>query len=283
MSQLVTKFITANAVDDTKARLQNAAYLRARNAANSADVNVIRLNSSNVIEFPSVPQIASGTPSAAADIANVSYVSTQIAALPFKSPCRVAATANTSVSSAAATIDSVSLTSGDRLLLTGQTAGAENGIWVFSAAASPLTRATDAASGTQVFPGMAVEVYAGTVNADTLWEISSDAAITVGTTSITFTKQAPSTTVVPVWNKQTITLISGDITNQYIDLAQSIKASSLDFAVKGGGQQYEGVDYSVSLTGGSGGVTRVSFLNDLATGGNAALVATDVLYVQYQY
>lgn len=72
MSQIATKFIADNAVTELKARLSNAAYLRARNAANSADVNILRVNSSNVIEFASLPQ-ASGTPSSGNDLVNKTY------------------------------------------------------------------------------------------------------------------------------------------------------------------------------------------------------------------
>ncbi len=52
---------------------------------------------------------------------------------------------------------------------------------------------------------------------------------------------------------------------------------------KGYGNFVEGAsyDYSVALTGGVAGVTRVTFLNDLVTGGSA-LVATDVIQVRYQ-
>ena len=85
-----------------------------------------------------------------------------------------------------------------------------------------------------------------------------------------------------VFGKESKTLIAGDITNQYIDLAQVIIANSLDFMVNGLIFN-EGVDYSVSLTGGVGGKTRVSFLGDLATAGAAALVAGDVVYVKYNY
>lgn len=82
--------------------------------------------------------------------------------------------------------------------------------------------------------------------------------------------------------KESITLIAGDITNQYIDLAETILANSLDFMVAGLVFN-ESVDYSVNLTGGGGGVTRVTFLGDLATAGDAALIASDVVYVKYEY
>ena len=83
--------------------------------------------------------------------------------------------------------------------------------------------------------------------------------------------------------KESFTLAGGDITNQYIDLAQVAKASSIRLFVVGGPEQEEGVDYTVSLTGGAGGNTRLSFAGGLATGGASELVATDVVKVAYEY
>lgn len=86
-------------------------------------------------------------------------------------------------------------------------------------------------------------------------------------------------------NKELFVLSGTDITNQYVDLAHVAKTNSIHFVVKGGGTQIEGAsyDYSVSYTGGAGGNTRITFLNDLATGGPSALVAADVVVAQYQY
>lgn len=82
--------------------------------------------------------------------------------------------------------------------------------------------------------------------------------------------------------KENITLDGTDITNQYVDLAEPIQASSLDLFVNGV-HQVEGTDYTISLTGGAGGVTRLSFAGSLATAGAAALIATDVLNIKYWY
>lgn len=89
--------------------------------------------------------------------------------------------------------------------------------------------------------------------------------------------------VLPVWEKTVITLSAGDITNQYVDLSHVAKTNSIDFLVRGGGIMVEGAsyDYSVNYTGGAGGNTRITFLNDLATGGSSALVAGDVVVVKY--
>ena len=88
-----------------------------------------------------------------------------------------------------------------------------------------------------------------------------------------------------MYGKETFTLIAGDITNQYVDLAEVAKTGSIDFKVKGSAELLEGVshDYTVSYTGGAGGNTRITFVNDLATGGAAALVATDVVQVLYAF
>lgn len=168
MAQIITDGITANAVDETKTRLTNATYLRSRNAANSADVNIVRVNSTNVIEFPTVPQIV-GTPSLSSEIATVGYVTTQVGS-------------------------------------------------VFVAS----------------------------------------------------------------YNKESFTLSATDITNQYIDLAQIAKAHTIDLVFNGLIQQ-EGLDYTVALTGGVGGKTRLTFAGDLATGGASELIDTDVLNVKYIY
>lgn len=88
--------------------------------------------------------------------------------------------------------------------------------------------------------------------------------------------------------EQSITLNGTDITNQYVDLAHAVygtsaSANSISLSVVGGPVQQKTVDYTVSLTGGSGGVTRVTFAGDLATGGAAELVSGDILMVSYSY
>jgi hypothetical protein len=88
--------------------------------------------------------------------------------------------------------------------------------------------------------------------------------------------------------EQNITLSSGNITAQFVDLAEpvygtSASVNSIALSVVGGPEQQKTVDYTVSLTGGVAGVTRITFAGDLATGGNAALVAGDILMVQYSY
>ena len=81
------------------------------------------------------------------------------------------------------------------------------------------------------------------------------------------------------FKKDVFTLTSTNITNQYINLSRLAVADSIDVVIVGLVQQ-EGVDYTVSAVG---GVTRITFANDLATGGNSALVAGDVVIVKCMY
>ena len=84
------------------------------------------------------------------------------------------------------------------------------------------------------------------------------------------------------FDKQLFTLAAGDITNQYIDLPQVSKANSIDFFFQGV-VQTETVDYTVNLTGGAGGKTRITFTGDLAAAGATPLVATSVIVIKYNY
>lgn len=54
-------------------RLANTKYLYGRNAANSADVSICRVNASNQVEFGNIPYV-SGNPSAALQLAAKQYV-----------------------------------------------------------------------------------------------------------------------------------------------------------------------------------------------------------------
>lgn len=87
------------------------------------------------------------------------------------------------------------------------------------------------------------------------------------------------------FNKETFVLSGTDITNQYLDLAHVAKTNSIIFLIQGLQTAIEGAsyDYSVSYTGGAGGNTRITFLNGIATGGVSALVASDIVQINYAY
>jgi hypothetical protein len=71
--------------------------------------------------------------------------------------------------------------------------------------------------------------------------------------------------------------------NQYKDMTFTASYSESFSLYVAGVYQERGSDYTVSLTGGAGGVTRISFAGDLATGGDAALISGDRLMIKYAY
>ena len=133
-------------------------------------------------------------PSANTDAANKQYVDNVARGLQWKAPVRASATANVVLAVPGASFDGVTLVSGDRVLLKVQTTGSENGLWVWTGAAAALTRAADADTGTELAPGTAVTVTEGTVNGDKVFNIVSDAAITIGTTAQTWGQLGGGTT-----------------------------------------------------------------------------------------
>jgi hypothetical protein len=69
--------IAPNAISGAEIRLDNDESLRARNAADNGDVNILKVNASDRILFASLPQVASD-PVAGNDLARLSYIATQL-------------------------------------------------------------------------------------------------------------------------------------------------------------------------------------------------------------
>lgn len=423
MAQLQKKFLGNNQVDETKIRLNNDSYLRARNAANSGDINTLKVNSSDRIEFASVPQVGADAV-AANDLVRYSQIQNLLDGLKPKAAVRVATTGPGTLATDfenGDTIDGVVLATGDRILIKDQVDPAENGIYDVQASGAPV-RSSDYNAPSEI-PGSYTVAQLGTVNQGTLFVTTSSPAV-IGTDPIVFVARAVATytggdmitlsgnafsvdlatvsglestnpgnaagqlrvkleasnptlqidgsnqlgvkydtaagldtsatglqvqlsatgalefqtgeiainleatnptlqingsnelgvkldaagaivtgaaglavqvddaTVTINGSNQLeslkeeaeqITLDGTDITNQYVDLSfTAYSANGISLHVIGGPIQQRGVDYTVSLTGGAGGVTRITFAGDLATGGAAELVATDILVVEYE-
>jgi hypothetical protein len=76
MAQIKKGFIAANAIDGSKLQLLNNEAIRAANADGS-DVELMKLDGSNVLQFLKMPQVSSD-PSAGNDVARKSYVDTSV-------------------------------------------------------------------------------------------------------------------------------------------------------------------------------------------------------------
>lgn len=120
-------------------------------------------------------------------LATRAFVETTVAAalarLDGKESVLVTTTANI-VLSGLQTIDGVVLTAGARVLVKDQATAQENGIYL--AAAGAWGRAADADSNSDVTPGLTVPVEQGATHADTIWELTTNAPINVGTTALVF-------------------------------------------------------------------------------------------------
>ncbi|WP_233459538.1 phage tail protein [Pseudomonas bijieensis] len=100
-----------------------------------------------------------------------------------KQSVRAATTANIALTGVQ-TIDGVSLLAGDRVLVKNQAASKDNGIYIVGVAA--WQRAPDADSSAEVTSAMILSVEQGATLADTRWQLVTDGAIVLGTTSLTF-------------------------------------------------------------------------------------------------
>ena len=105
----------------------------------------------------------------------------------FKFACRAISTSNVTLSGGApATVDGVSLSQGDRVLVIGQTNKAQNGIYnvatVGTGSNGTWNRTKDADDANDITAGTQVSVTEGTTYGDTVWKLTTDGTITIGTT-----------------------------------------------------------------------------------------------------
>jgi hypothetical protein len=97
--------------------------------------------------------------------------------LAIKEPCRVATTANITLSGLQ-TVDGVSVSAGERVLVRAQSTASQNGIYV--AASGAWSRATDFDGAGEVAGGTQVFVTSGTLFPDTVWRVAGNGAVTIG-------------------------------------------------------------------------------------------------------
>ena len=156
-------------------------------SSTSGDI-AISPNGSGVINASTSRITGVVDPTGAQDAATKAYVDAVKVGLDFKDSVRVASTANLTISGPGAAIDGITLSSGNRVLVKNQSTGSQNGIYVFNGAGSAMTRATDADSNAEVTSGLFVFVEEGSLNSDNGFVLTTDGAITVGSTALVFTQ-----------------------------------------------------------------------------------------------
>ena len=117
----------------------------------------------------------------------------QIFNLDYKQSTRVVATATVNLAGGAPNqVDGVNLSLNDRILVTAQNTGSQNGLYlvdtVGSGANGTWIRTLDGNENGEIEAGMIVMVTEGAIYADTQWKLITDDPITIGTTALTFTQ-----------------------------------------------------------------------------------------------
>ena len=137
------------------------------------------------IDMQSVSKVTNlPNPSAAGDAVPKSYVDSAVEGLAWKDSCRVATQANLSIASPGATIDGIAMVSQDRVLVRAQTAGAENGIYIWNGAAVAMTRSLDASTFDELEQAT-VSLEEGTSAGTTYRQTAANG--TLGTTAVAWT------------------------------------------------------------------------------------------------
>jgi hypothetical protein len=130
--------------------------------------------------------------SAAATLNTRQMVGEYIASRQFKESVRVASTANIAdLNNAGSSIDGVTLSATNRVLLKDQSTASQNGIYIVSSTGPVvLSRANDFASSTfgGLYTNTLVFVNEGSAGAGKAYRLSTTGAITIGSTSLTFTE-----------------------------------------------------------------------------------------------
>jgi hypothetical protein len=127
-------------------------------------------------------------PSAAQDAATKAYVDAQLSGLVSgqtpKGPVRVSVSSNVNIATPGATLDGVTMTNGDIVLLYGQSTGTQNGPYIWNGAATAMTRAANWDTTDEAVLGSYWVVREGT-NADSFALMTNDTSFTLGTSVLT--------------------------------------------------------------------------------------------------
>jgi len=148
----------------------------------------------------------------------------QIYDIDYKQATRVVAVTNITLAGGApATVDGVSLSVNDRVLVTAQSTGSQNGIYLVSTVGSgsngTWVRTSDADATGEIEAGMIVMVTEGSVYADTQWKLITDDPINIGSTALTFTQNYSANSIsggtsnVTVYSNANVTISSAGTAN----------------------------------------------------------------------
>jgi hypothetical protein len=178
-----TVTLTLNLADTDSAGLLSSSNWNMLNDATDA------ATASKLAKRDANGNISVATPTTDGHAATKGYVDAARSGLDVKQSVRAATTGPITIATQLEngdTLDtSVTLATGDRVLVKDQSTASENGIYTVNATGAP-TRATDFDTTAEVTPGAFTFVEEGTANGDSGWVLTNNGTITVGTTGLTF-------------------------------------------------------------------------------------------------
>lgn len=221
----------------------------------------------------------------------------QIFNLDYKQATRVVTVSNITLSGGApAVVDGVTLAEDDRVLVTAQSTGTQNGLYIVSAVGTgsdgTWARTSDGNETGEIEAGMIVMVTEGTIYADTQWKLITDNPITIGSTVLTFTQNYSANSIsggtsnVTVYSNSNVTISSAGTANVLtISSTGAVVTGTLSTTgnvtgnyILGNGSQLSGVITTVdanTLTGNTlssnvvtSSLTSVGTLGSLSVTGN---------------
>jgi len=177
---------------DTYGRVSGTTAVLVGDISGLVDTRYVRLDADTAMTSGSTISYHAGTTSFVDDdLVPKRYVDGVAAGMDWKASVRVASTGDVTISNpGTAVFDGITLVAGERILLKDQGTASQNGIYVFDTSSTALVRATDADASAEVTGGLTVWVNEGTANADTAWTLITNDAITLGSTSLTFTQSS---------------------------------------------------------------------------------------------
>ena len=195
-------------------------------------------------------------PTSAQDAVTKSYADALTSGLDVKESCKVATTANITLSGTQ-TIDGVAVSADERVLVKNQSTASQNGIYDCKAGA--WSRSSDFDSDTEVTSGAFTFVEQGTTNADAGFVLTTDGSITVGSTALSFTQFSGAGAIT-----------AGDgLQKSGVEISADVKAN--------GGVVIESSELAVDL--GASNITGTLAVSDGGTGATSASAARTALGV----
>jgi len=215
-------------------------------------------------------------PTSANDLVNKTYVDSIAAGLTFHEACNLATTAAlptvtysngssgvgatlTASANGALSVDSVTPSVGNRILVKNQASALQNGVYTVTTVGNGstpfvLTRATDmntSGSGyNQINSGNYFLITAGTTNANTSWVQTTPLPITVGTTSLVFTQFASGSTVYTNGTGLSLATNQFSITNTAVTSGSYGSGSQVPtFSVNAQGQLTAAANTNIAIAG----------------------------------